>query len=118
MVAILERQKFNDGIPAGLPEGTPVAHKRARPRRSITTRRSSTDGDRSCSSSSYPASRIRKTAPRSRRDIERGLDSLEIAPTPVPSCQTTAQPARPNFRHELGESLAGASDELLDSSGR
>ena len=27
MVAILERQKFNDAIPAGLPEGTPVAHK-------------------------------------------------------------------------------------------
>ncbi len=27
MVAILERQKFNDGIPAGVPEGTPVAHK-------------------------------------------------------------------------------------------
>jgi beta-lactamase class A len=27
MVAILERQHFNDGIPAGLPPGTPVAHK-------------------------------------------------------------------------------------------
>jgi len=27
MVAILKRQKFNDAIPAGLPEGTPVAHK-------------------------------------------------------------------------------------------
>ena len=27
MVAILERQKFNDGIPAGLPPGTKVAHK-------------------------------------------------------------------------------------------
>jgi beta-lactamase class A len=27
MVAILKRQKFNDGIPAGVPEGTPVAHK-------------------------------------------------------------------------------------------
>ena len=27
MVAILKRQKFNDGIPAGLPPGTPVAHK-------------------------------------------------------------------------------------------
>ena len=27
MVAILERQKFNEGIPAGLPKGIPVAHK-------------------------------------------------------------------------------------------
>jgi beta-lactamase class A len=27
MVAILERQKFNEGIPAGLPPGIPVAHK-------------------------------------------------------------------------------------------
>ena len=27
MVAVLKRQKFNDGIPAGLPPGTPVAHK-------------------------------------------------------------------------------------------
>jgi beta-lactamase class A len=27
MVAILKRQKLNDAIPAGLPEGTPVAHK-------------------------------------------------------------------------------------------
>jgi beta-lactamase class A len=27
MVAILKRQKFNDGIPAGLPPGTAVAHK-------------------------------------------------------------------------------------------
>jgi beta-lactamase class A len=27
MVAILKRQKFNDGIPAGVPEGAPVAHK-------------------------------------------------------------------------------------------
>jgi len=27
MIAILERQKFNDAIPAGVPEGTPVAHK-------------------------------------------------------------------------------------------
>lgn len=27
MLAILKRQKFNDGIPAGLPPGTPVAHK-------------------------------------------------------------------------------------------
>ncbi len=27
MIAILERQKFNEGIPAGLPSGTKVAHK-------------------------------------------------------------------------------------------
>jgi beta-lactamase class A len=27
MVAILKRQKFNDAIPAGVPDGTPVAHK-------------------------------------------------------------------------------------------
>jgi len=27
MIAILERQKFNDAIPAGVPTGTPVAHK-------------------------------------------------------------------------------------------
>jgi beta-lactamase class A len=27
MIAILERQKFNEGIPAGLPRGTRVAHK-------------------------------------------------------------------------------------------
>jgi beta-lactamase class A len=27
MIAILERQKFNDGIPSGLPAGTAVAHK-------------------------------------------------------------------------------------------
>jgi beta-lactamase class A len=27
MVAMLERQKFHDAIPAGLPDGTPVAHK-------------------------------------------------------------------------------------------
>jgi beta-lactamase class A len=27
MVEILKRQKFNDGIPAGLPAGTAVAHK-------------------------------------------------------------------------------------------
>jgi beta-lactamase class A len=27
MIAILKRQKFNDGIPAGLPAGTAVAHK-------------------------------------------------------------------------------------------
>ena len=27
MIAILERQHFNDRIPAGLPEGTRVAHK-------------------------------------------------------------------------------------------
>jgi len=27
MIAVLERQKFNEGIPAGLPQGTAVAHK-------------------------------------------------------------------------------------------
>ena len=27
MIAILKRQKFNDGIPAGLPQGTEMAHK-------------------------------------------------------------------------------------------
>ena len=27
MIEILERQKFNEGIPAGLPPGTKVAHK-------------------------------------------------------------------------------------------
>ena len=27
MIEILKRQKFNDAIPAGLPPGTPVAHK-------------------------------------------------------------------------------------------
>lgn len=27
MLEVLKRQKFNDGIPAGLPKGTPVAHK-------------------------------------------------------------------------------------------
>jgi beta-lactamase class A len=27
MLQILERQKFNEGIPAGLPPGTRVAHK-------------------------------------------------------------------------------------------
>lgn len=27
MIEILERQKFNEGIPSGLPAGTPVAHK-------------------------------------------------------------------------------------------
>jgi beta-lactamase class A len=27
MIEILKRQKFNDAIPAGLPKGTPVAHK-------------------------------------------------------------------------------------------
>jgi beta-lactamase class A len=27
MIAVLKRQKFNDGIPAGLPSGVAVAHK-------------------------------------------------------------------------------------------
>jgi beta-lactamase class A len=27
MIAVLKRQQFNDGIPAGVPAGTPVAHK-------------------------------------------------------------------------------------------
>jgi len=27
MIAILKRQKFNDAIPAGVPDGTPIAHK-------------------------------------------------------------------------------------------
>src|SRR5688500_6114895 len=27
MIEVLKRQKFNDAIPAGVPTGTPVAHK-------------------------------------------------------------------------------------------
>lgn len=38
MLAILEAQAFNDEIPAGLPKGTRVAHKRAPSRPRCTTR--------------------------------------------------------------------------------
>ena len=37
MLGVLRGQKFNEGIPAGLPPGTPVAHKTGSFRGSTTT---------------------------------------------------------------------------------
>jgi beta-lactamase class A len=49
--AILLAQEFNDGIPAGVPPGVPVAHKTGESRQSPMTRPSSIrrDGDPTCS---------------------------------------------------------------------
>lgn len=67
MVEILKRQTFNDGIPAGVPPGMPVAHKTGTITAFTTTRASSTPSGRTCSwysRAGSPTTRSRRSSSR------------------------------------------------------